>query len=385
VNTLLVMIKSRLFLFPYWLTLKIRHWMYDTGRFKSRSFPIPIICIGNITVGGTGKTPHTEMLIEMLSRDYNIAVLSRGYKRKSKGFYLLSENDTAQMCGDEPLQIKQKFPQVAVAVCEDRCTGIEKLMEMLKMIPVEGKWNPSAAQNYVINGKEWVILLDDAFQHRKVKPTLNILLVEWNRPICNDNLLPIGELRDLPEQKRRAQIVIVTKSPQMDTLEGIYNETYAQESAATQEKIWRKRLNLNPEQKIFFSSINYGEPEGVFQSECNTRYKYSKEAIAFSGIAKSSSFVNHIELNWSLKKALVFADHRNFGQKDIKSISQAAKNNPLALVITTEKDSKRLLSNRYVNKDLKEKLFYLPIKSEILSKEARDEFKEILISTINSN
>lgn len=367
------MIKSRLFLFPYWLTLKIRHWMYDTDRFKSRSFPIPIICIGNITVGGTGKTPHTEMLIEMLSSNYNIAVLSRGYKRKSKGFYLLSENDTAQMCGDEPLQIKQKFPQVAVAVCEDRCTGIEKLMEMLKMTPVAEE------------GKKWVILLDDAFQHRKVKPTLNILLVDWNRPICNDNLLPIGELRDLPEQKRRAQIVIVTKSPQMDTLEGMYNETYAQESAATQEEIWRKRLNLRPEQKVFFSSIKYCEPEGVFQSECNTRYKYSKEAITFSGIAKSSSFVNHIELNWSLKENLVFADHRNFGQKDIKSISQAAKNHPLALVITTEKDSKRLLSNRYVNKDLKGKLFYLPIKSEILSKKAQDEFKEILLSTINSN
>lgn len=358
------MIKSKMFLFPYWLTLKIRHWLYDTGRMKGKSYPVPVICIGNVTVGGTGKTPHVEMMIRLLQDRNNIAVLSRGYKRKTKGFHLLEESDTARICGDEPLQIKHKFPGIMVAVCEDRRKGIE---EILNIIGQESE-------------KPWIILLDDAFQHRKVIPSKNILLVDWNRPIDEDELLPLGNLRDLPEQKKRADIVIITKCPQMGFMEGILVDESVREAVVQQEVIWRKKLNLKPEQALFFTSIEYCTPQGVFPEECNKRYKYSKEAVAFSGIATNQDFFNHVELNFKMKAAISFADHRNYKQSDISHIDSLARNNPLAVVLTTEKDSKRLAGSRYINKELKTKLFYVPIQVNILSRQGQAEFISRLLS-----
>lgn len=373
------MIKSRIILFPYWLTLKIRHWLYDTGRIKGKSYPIPVICIGNVTVGGTGKTPHVEMIIRLLQDRMNIAVLSRGYKRRTKGFHLLEESDSAQISGDEPLQIKQKFPDTLVAVCEKRQQGIE---EILRIIEQKKSDSNDAVEDFPIDGadifsqpeKPWIILLDDAFQHRKVIPSKNILLVDWNRPIDRDELLPLGNLRDLPEQKKRADIVIVTKCPQMGYLEGIQVEETVWEAAQQQETIWRKRLNLRPEQELYFTAIDYCTPQGVFPKECNTRYIYSKEAVAFSGIATNKDFFNYVELNFKMKDAISFADHKNFTQSDISHIDSLARNNPLAVVLTTEKDSKRLSNSRYINKDLKAKLFYVPIQVNILSKQAQARF-----------
>ena len=205
---------DQILLFPYWLSLKLRHFLYDTGLKKVRSADVPTICIGNITVGGTGKTPHTEMLIRTLLQDdewggKNIAVLSRGYKRKTKGFQQVTEDGTALAYGDEPLQIKKKFPGMTVAVDSNRIEGCdflshpEKLQTAKKARKCIDKSLPASD----------LIILDDAFQHRALKPTLSIVLVDYNRPIFKDHLLPIGRLRDLPERISAADIIIVSKCP----------------------------------------------------------------------------------------------------------------------------------------------------------------------------
>ena len=214
----------------YRLVISVRHLLFDCGLLKSEEFKTPIICVGNITVGGTGKTPHTEMLIRMLESRYRIAVLSRGYKRKTKGFRIAAPGDTYAQIGDEPLQIKQKFPNITVAVCEDRCTGIDNLLALPE--PSAGKESPFRPQ---------VIILDDAFQHRRVKPSHSIVLVNWHRPIFNDNLLPLGQLRDLPEQIRRAQTVIVTKSPLFGEHDGFIDQELAAVQVAPVEKEWREK------------------------------------------------------------------------------------------------------------------------------------------------
>ena len=224
-------IASKTLLFPYWLTLAIRNKLYDKGVLKSESFDIPVISVGNISVGGTGKTPHTEMLVSLLSGKYRIAVISRGYKRKSKGYHEVKATDDFSLCGDEPLQIKRKFPQIIVAVCKDRALAIRKVTE-----------------EYGVN----LIILDDAFQYRKIKPSCNILLVNYNRTIAGDNLLPIGRLRDLASQVKRADAVIITKCPDFGEFDGNQDEAKGLEAIAEQEKKWRK--NLGSAMTSLFSS-----------------------------------------------------------------------------------------------------------------------------------
>lgn len=224
-------IKIHKWLYPaswlYGAAVMMRNKLFDWEVLQSKSFDIPIISVGNLAVGGTGKTPHTEYLIKSLCNQYNVAVLSRGYKRHTKGYVLATPESTARSIGDEPYQMHQKFPSVTVAVDEKRCHGIEKLLALQK---------PSID----------VILLDDAFQHRYVKPGLSILLTDYHRLFCDDTLLPAGRLREPISGKNRAQIVIVTKCPQ-DIKPIDYN-------------IITKRLNLYPYQQLFFSSFRYGNP-----------------------------------------------------------------------------------------------------------------------------
>ena len=170
-----------------------RNRMYDLNLFESREFDVPVISIGNITVGGTGKTPHVEYLVRLLHEKFTVATLSRGYKRKTKGFKLVETTSTAAQVGDEPLQIKNKFPEVVVSVCENRVSGVENLLDITNTIIPD------------------VILLDDAFQHRKISPGINILLIDYNRQISKDHLLPVGRLREGISQMRRANIIIFTK------------------------------------------------------------------------------------------------------------------------------------------------------------------------------
>ena len=319
---------NKVILFPYYLILKTRHYLFDNGIFKSYKFDIPVISIGNLTVGGTGKTPHTEYMIKGLMSHKRVAVLSRGYGRKTKGFRFVETTDKASMSGDEPLQIKRKFPSVTVAVDANRVRGIKALMEM------DPQQRPQ------------VILLDDAFQHRRVIPSTCILLVDYNLPPDENNLLPFGRLRDLPSQIERADIIIVTKCPS-----GLSNQEMF---------IWRNRLKTFPNQKIFFSSIKYGEPQPLFE-EGDKRYIYSKFAIQVAGIANPKPMEYYLINRYKIVKKILYRDHHIFNNYDIKKINKISKKYSKAVIITTEKDSQRMIHLTRFCSETKKRIFMLPI------------------------
>lgn len=351
---------SKTVLFPYYIVLKIRHLCYDRGWIRSKKYDTPVICVGNITVGGTGKTPHTEMITRHLGPSAGIAVLSRGYKRKSKGFRIVEASDTFAESGDEPLQIKQKFPQVTVAVCKERTEGADRLLAMER--------------------KPGIILLDDAFQYRKIVPSHSILLIDSGRSIVGDNLLPIGRLRDLPCQIRRADSIIITKCNLAVEFEnGIIDEVQTQKVLQSEREHWRKSLGLREGQGLYFSSIVYGKPVAVFENEADTRYLYSKTALCFSAIANDRLFKNHIAAGYKLLDSLKFPDHKTFSKSDMKLVSGMSAKYPLAALFTTEKDCKRLTNCGFVDKEVKKRLFYIPIETEILLEKERKAFFDSLL------
>lgn len=319
----------------YGAVTAIRNYMFKWGILKQRSFQVPVVVVGNIAVGGTGKTPHTEYIIDSLRYEYNIGVLSRGYKRRTKGFIMASRHSSPLDIGDEPYQIFQKFGnQVTVAVCEDRCKGID---EMLK-----------------INPRINLILLDDAFQHQYVKPSVAIVLTEFNRPVFFDKMLPLGRLRESAKAIYRADMVIVTKCPeQLKPLE---------------YRIFKNNLKLYPYQKLFFSRYKYGVLTPLFPDDVDhiPYLDYMSEddrILVVSGIANPRPFVKHVKRHRPLVKVKVFPDHHNFTRKDLDGILKKfneikAKNK---YIITTEKDAVRLATNPYFPPQLKAVTFYLPI------------------------
>lgn len=339
---------SKTLLFPYYAVLRIRHALYNKGLFKSSSFRTPVVCIGNVAVGGTGKTPHCEMLLRTLEGRCRVALLSRGYGRSTKGFRYVSAEDDYTLCGDEPLQIKRKFPNVTVAVCEQRRLGIERL---------EAEEAPQ------------MILLDDALQHRKVRPAFSIALVSYNNPPYEDNLLPIGRLRDLPERLYATDAVVVTNIPLRSDLEEDSDSCPMEEYAAALEREWRSRMRLPEHIKLYFSAVKYLEPQPLFPDVCDLRYKYSASAFLFTAIADDRAIRSYVKLHYLLSGVEKFADHRDFSTSDIERINRAAEHFPTASIITTEKDAQRLLSERCsmrISESVKSRLFYLPIRVEII-------------------
>ena len=331
----------------YRLILALRNLAYDKGWKKSIKAEVPTICVGNITVGGTGKTPHTEMILRKLLQSdrwaySNIAVLSRGYKRKSKGFQIIGRDATARFAGDEPLQIARKFPSVTVAVDKDRVHGCEQL-------------------------KADIIVLDDAFQYRRLTPSLSIVLVDYNRPIFKDKLLPWGRLRDLTSQMKRAQVVIVTKCPA--SLEDDEREE------------WRKNLKLAPEQRLFFTTTWHDAPEPVFP-EADSRYTYAHRLILVSGIANDAPLRSHLSDTYKISLRLAFKDHHKFTRGDIHAIDKAVKEIPTACIMTTEKDAQRLRDAKKVPDRIKERLFYIPVKAEFLTPEDDASFTNLITETV---
>ncbi len=318
------MIFFRKILFPFavlygWIT-QLRNFLYDTGIFKSYAFDIPIIAVGNLSVGGTGKTPQIEYLIRLLSEKYRVATLSRGYKRQSKGFILANDTSTASQLGDEPFQFYKKFQNTSVAVDADRKNGIEQLLSL--------------------PDKPEVILLDDAFQHRKVKAGFYILLTSYDDLFCDDFILPMGNLRESRSGVKRADIIIVTKCP---------NDL----SEIEQNKI-KKKVGLDS--PIFFSSIAYDD--SVYSSDNSFKVSEIKTQtkLLLAGIAKPKSFFAYLQNENDI--VMKFSDHHHFSEDDILNIKKQAKNN---LIITTEKDFVRL--NDSISK---EQLFYLPIKTSFI-------------------
>ena len=365
---------DKILLFPYWLSLKIRHFLYDAGLKKVRSADVPTICIGNITVGGTGKTPHTEMLIRTLLQDQewggkNLAVLSRGYKRKTKGFQQVTADGSAAAYGDEPLQIKKKFPGITVAVDGNRIEGCdflahpEKLQSSKKARKCMDKNLPASD----------LIILDDAFQHRSLKPTLSIVLVDYNRPIFKDHLLPFGRLRDLPQRIAAADIVIVSKCP---------NEVNAWETCTWAENLGIMNFDATScsgtrrngkKQHIFFSTITYDSAEAVFP-EGNPRYIYTNRLVLFSGIANDAPLLSYLSSDYKIVRHFKFPDHHKFSRADIGTIASAAKEFPTSVLMTTEKDCQRIRDCKKIKEELKQRMFYSPIKTAFLTENETEKF-----------
>lgn len=318
----------------------VRNKLFDAGVLPQVEFDVPVIGVGNITVGGTGKTPHTEYIVSNLCGSYNVAVLSRGYKRKTKGFLLANSKSSPETIGDEPWQIYNKFGMRAkVAVCESRKTGITRLLQLFPDLDL--------------------IILDDSFQHRWVKPRISILLMEYGRPIVKDHLLPLGRLRESAHEMNRADKVIVTKCP--DNLNPI------------DFRIVTKELDLMKFQKIYFSGYKYDELKPVFSDDApfaaNLYSMTSNDSVLLlTGIAHPRYFVRHFNSFPFRKKVEHFSDHHNFSRSDLEKIYERFKNmkGERKLIITTEKDAVRLLHNPYFPQELKPFIFYQPISVNML-------------------
>lgn len=366
-------------LFPYWLTLKLRNRMYNRGFIlKSQKAELPSICVGNIAAGGTGKTPHVEMIIRMLAGipewcGKDVAVLSRGYKRKSKGFQQVMEDGSAAFCGDEPLQIKRNCPTATVAVHNDRLEGCRILAH--PEILSDPKHARTVDKTFP---RPEIVILDDAFQHRKISPDVNIVLVDYNHMPDRDHLLPLGRLRDLPERLGEADILIVSKCPAYMTdeekVEAAARAGVRNYDCSTCEGERRNGVR----QKLFFTFIAYESPRPVFEG-ADTRYVYSKKAILFTGIAKDTPLRRYLSDSYKLVRTFSFPDHHAFTKGDLRSIDSAIKAWPTAAVATTQKDACRMRDcKKNVSPALQERLFEVPIRVEFLSPEEKSEFRETL-------
>ena len=376
---------DKLLLFPYYLVLGIRHALYNKGFIcKTQEAEVPTICIGNITVGGTGKTPHTEMLLRVLQRSddwgfRNVAVLSRGYKRRSKRFQQVVTGSQATVYGDEPVQIKKKFPAVTVAVDKDRIEGCRFLCHP-DLLQTSKKARKCAHKE--MDPAE-LIVLDDAFQYRRLKATYNIVLVDYNRPLNKDMLLPLGRLRDLPSRLSEADAVIITKCPHymedQDKEQFLSGMGYKDFDPALCEAVNRK----GGRQKVYFTCINYQPLEQIYE-EGNTRYIYAKKLILFTGIAKDTPLRMYLSDKYKIVKHLSFSDHHNFTGADIRSFEAAVRAHPTAALATTEKDAQRLVDCPKVTPRLRECLFQVPIEVAFLSELEEAVFASSLIEHLRN-
>lgn len=372
---------DRLILFPYWITLSIRNACWRNSK-RVRKSGVPTICVGNITVGGTGKTPHTEMILRMLQQSdewgsKNIAVLSRGYKRSSKGFQQVSTDASAGFCGDEPLQMKRKFPSVTVAVDKNRVEGCDFLTHPEKLQNKKNrKAKRCADKNFPAAD---LIILDDAFQYRKLKSDLNIVLVDWNRPVFEDSLLPIGRLRDLTERVHEADIIIVSKCPgyvdsedRQRFAKGLGFKSYNEEDGTAVTLKGTK-------QTLLFTRIGYAKSTPMF-SDSDPRYIYSKNVIVFTGIANDTPLIQYLSDSYHISGHICFPDHHKFKRSDFSKIAALVKHNPTAALATTEKDAQRVIDYSKVAPDLRRRMFFVPIEPVFLKEEEEKIFRQKLLS-----
>jgi tetraacyldisaccharide 4'-kinase len=319
----------RKILFPfavlYGFITSIRNFLFDKGILKSTSFDIPVIAVGNLSVGGTGKTPQIEYLIRLLSDKYNVATLSRGYKRKSEGFVLADSTSNAEILGDEPFQFYQKFPNIQVAVDANRTNGITQLLSQKE--------------------KPEIILLDDAYQHRKVKAGFYILLTSYGDLYADDFILPTGNLRETRSGANRASIIVVTKCPK--------------DLSEKKRKEIREKLKLNVTQQLYFTFIDYDDTIYSKEEKIAVNEIKSEAKVLLAGIAKPRPFFDYLKNEND--ECLTYPDHHHFSDSDLDEIQSKAKSKK---IITTEKDYVRLKDSKLVLQ-----LYYLPIKSTFINQQ----------------
>jgi len=335
----------------YGMAVNLRNWFFNVGILKSKSYDIPVISVGNITVGGAGKTPHVEYLTSLLQDKMKVAVLSRGYKRKSHGYRLADADTTAADIGDEPLQMKLKHPNVYVAVDKKRCHGIERLVGDEETKDTD------------------VILLDDAYQHRYVKPGLNILLVDYHRLIIYDELLPAGRLREPQREQKRADIIIITKCPlNLKPME--YRVLY-------------KTITPMAYQQVYYTTIAYDDLTPVFGDKTKTiaagNVPQDTSVLLIAGIASPEQMVNDVKRFSTNIQTMIFGDHHNFKKKDVRKINETFESLPSPkMIVTTEKDVARLINVSGLSDEVKAAMYVQPIHIEFMMGQKETFDKNIL-------
>ena len=356
--------KKNILLYPlslvYGFITWLRNFLFNSGILQGKEFTLPVICIGNITVGGTGKTPHCEYIINLLKNNFRVAFLSRGYKRKTEGFIIATPESTTKDIGDEPMQVFMKNPDILVAVDGNRTRGINNILSQ----------KPETE----------VIILDDGFQHRQIKPGLSILLTDYNRPMYRDHLLPYGELRESIKNMYRADVIIVSKCPA--------------NFSPIQQRIVLNEIKKAPYQKLFFTSFSYDYPLPVFNTNAGFSFslpggKTEKplNVLLITGIADPDPLVRHLKNTFSEIKHLRFSDHHRYVQKDILKIENAFKTLPSEekIILTTEKDAIRLkeISN-IVPPYLRSFFYYIPVKINFLNN-SNKEFNNLIVDYVRKN
>jgi tetraacyldisaccharide 4'-kinase len=354
--------KGNILLWPvsllYGAVTAIRNFLYNTEILKSHEFNIPVICVGNITVGGTGKTPHTEYLINLLKDEFRIAVLSRGYGRNTSGFLTAGPGTGPSDIGDEPFQVFSKFPEVTVAVCSDRVEGIRRLKDEIPGLQA--------------------VLLDDGYQHRRLRPGFSILLTDFSRLMIHDRMLPYGDLRESASNMSRADIILVTKSPAS--------------LPAIQRRIIVKDFAKAPWQNLYFTTFDYGDPVPLFTANVKPVSLPLKEnrnenaIILLTGIARSEALKEYVSQFAVEPLHLQYSDHHPFTHKDVADITAAfdSLKGEKRYIITTEKDAVRLREFTNIAEAARSAMFFIPVRVSFLNEDAA-EFDNIIQDYVRKN
>ena len=320
----------------YGACIRFRHFLFDVGILSSTEYDIPIICVGNITVGGTGKTPAVEMLVRHFLKTRAVAVLSRGYGRKTKGYREVETTDSYLAVGDEPLQIKRKFPKALVVVCEKRTVAIEQIRATHPEIGL--------------------IIMDDGFQHRYVKPFINIIMLDFTRPIQDDHLLPYGQLRDTVDSLYRAHYFLVTKCP--DTV------------APSDRRVTMKVLSKMPYQELYFTRPVISGIHPVFDGVDAPAPVAGSKVIAMSGIGNNEAFVDGLKSRYNVVDVLDFEDHHSYRVGDLRRITSLLKKHPDASIVMTEKDAVKIFNSTKIPDDTRRRMFYESIEMAFIHNDA---------------
>lgn len=325
--------------FLYKMGVTFRHRLFDWGLLKSEKFDIPIICIGNITVGGTGKTPMAEMVIAYMSQMHRVALLSRGYGRRTKGYLEVNTDSHYRDVGDEPLQIKLKFPDTVVVVCEKRAEGIRRLR----------------AEHPEVD----LIIMDDGFQHRYVEPKINVVMIDATRPVQHDRMLPVGTLRDLPEELHRAHYFVVTKCPE--------------HMAPIDRRILRKVLIQVAYQRVYFTRFESFIPQPLYAGEAaDGSLTHGREVIALSGIGNPGPFLQSLRERYKVVAEMTLDDHHVYKVRDMNALKALLAKYPGAVIVTTEKDAVKMTNRAKIPSEVRRALYYQPINISFIEDSATD-------------